>query len=46
MRGECAKGKIGLLLKEFLGDRLKELLSNHIIEMSMEMIKVEGGIVL
>jgi len=44
MREECAKGKIGLLLKVFLGDRLKELLSDHIIEMSMEMIKVEGGI--
>jgi len=36
MRGECAKGKNDLLLEEFLG--------NHIIEVMMEVIEVEGGI--
>jgi len=36
MRGECAKREGDLLLKEFLG--------NHIIEMVMKMIEIEGSI--
>jgi len=44
MRGKGAKGEIGFLLKVLLFDSLKEFLGYHVIEASVEMIEVEGGI--
>ena len=45
MRGECSEGEGGLLLlKMFFNNCLEEFFGNHVIESSVEMIEVEGGI--
>ena len=45
MRGECSKGKGGLLLlKTFFNNYLGEFFGNHVVELLVEMIKVEGGV--
>jgi len=39
------KGRVGLLLlKTFFNNCLKEFFGNHVIETSMEIIEVQGGI--
>jgi len=45
IRGKCAKGKSGLLfLKMFFYDCLKEFFGDHIIEASVEVVEVKGGV--
>jgi len=45
VRGECAKGEGGLLLlKTFFNDYLEEFFGNHVVELLVEMVQVEGGI--
>ena len=44
IRGEGAKGEVGFLLKMFFLDLLEEFLGDHIVEASVEVIEIEGGI--
>jgi len=45
VRGECSKGEGGLLLlKTFFDNYLEEFFGDHIVEASVEMVEVEGGI--
>jgi len=45
VRGECSEGEGGLLLlKTFFNDCLKEFFGDHIVEASVEVIEVEGGV--
>jgi len=44
MRGEGAKGEVGLLLKMFFFDLLEKFFGNHIVEASVEMVEVKDGI--
>jgi len=45
MRGKCAKGEGGLLfLKTFFYNCLKEFFGDHIVEVSVEVVEVKGGV--
>jgi len=46
MRGKCAEGKSSLLLllKTFLDNCLEEFFGDHVVEASVEVIKIEGSI--
>ena len=45
MRGKRSKGEGGLLLlKTFFNNCLKKFFGDHVVETSVEMIEVEGGI--
>jgi len=45
MRGKCSEGESSLLLlKTFFNDCLEEFFGDHVIEASVEVVEVEGGI--
>ena len=45
IRGQCAEGEDGSLFEVmFLGDYQEDFFSDHIVELSVKVVKVEGGV--